>query len=91
MWRDRALTALRELADLGDPFTADDLRDIVDEPDPRGHSNGPNNSIGSVFRQAHAEGWLEQTGQVVRSRAPRRKGGMIQVWVGVHQQQELFR
>lgn len=90
MWRDRALTTLRELADRAE-VTADDLREIVGEPDPNGNPNALNNTIGAVFRQAHAEGWLEPTGHVVRSRAARRRGGMIQVWRGVHQQQELFR
>jgi hypothetical protein len=82
-WSSEAWAVMRELARSGAPFSADDLRDRVWEPDPDHTPNGANNTIGSIFRQAAAQGLIELTGQVVKSRSPHRKGGMIQLWRGV--------
>jgi hypothetical protein len=84
-WRQRAWTVLLDLAASGDEFTADDVLDRAGHPDDRHEANGANSAIGSLFRRAHKERLIMPTGRVVRSRQPKRKGGMIQVWVGWHQ------
>ena len=43
-------------------------------------ANGRQSAIGSAFRGWAEDGLIVRTGRVVRSKAPRRKGGMIQVW-----------
>ncbi len=62
-------------------ITADDLTDNGRIAiDPSHAPNGKQSAIGSFFRQMGEEGILERTGRVVRSAAPKRKGGLIQVW-----------
>jgi hypothetical protein len=84
-WRDRASLALRDLAATGEPFTADDVLDRAGHPDDRHEANAANNAVGSLFRAAAAERIIMQTGAVVQSRQPHRKGGMIRVWIGWRQ------
>lgn len=81
-WSTDAWTAMRALAAEGTDFSADDLRDRVGEPDRDHTANGANNAIGSLFRQAAAEGLIVGTGRVVKSRSPHRKGGKIELWRG---------
>jgi hypothetical protein len=73
---------LRTLAESGENFTADDLLERVGHPDDAHGANGRNNAVGSLFRSARAEGLIESTGTIVKSRQPERKGGMVQVWRG---------
>jgi hypothetical protein len=63
--------------------TADDVTDCGKIAIDQGHSpNGKQSGIGSFFRQKVAEGILAPSGlPPVRSQAPKRKGGMIQVWL----------
>ena len=65
------------------PFTADDLTDngrVAIDPD---HSpNGKQSGIGSLIQWAARERLISWTGHVVKSQAPKRKGGMIRVWAG---------
>ena len=68
-----------DMVRCGDPFSADDLRDTVGEPDTSSAPNGKNNSIGSVFREYSAMGVIEAIG-VEKSTTPTRKGGMIRIW-----------
>ena len=63
-------------------FTADDLTDdgafTLD-----GGAHVPNagqNGIGAFIGSAHKRRLIQRTGSSVKSRAPHRKGGMIQIW-----------
>jgi len=78
-WTGRAERAIRELAELGTPFTADDLIRKVGLP-----SSGPNNNnaVGSVFSSAAKRGLIERTGHYRQSRRALAHGRMIAVWVG---------
>lgn len=62
--------------------TADDITDCGRITIDAAHSpNGKQSGIGSFFRQKVADGILVSSGlPPVRSKAPKRKGGMIQVW-----------
>lgn len=72
---------LAELLREARSFTADDLTDEGDLAlDPSHAPNGRQNGIGSFVRSARSRGLIEPTGAVVKSRAPRRKGGVIRVW-----------
>lgn len=72
---------LADLVRLGGEFTADDLTDegalVID---PAHQPNGKQNGIGALIRSWSTKGYIVSTGRVVPSRAPHRKGGMIQVW-----------
>jgi hypothetical protein len=74
---------LAELILDGDPFTADDVtyngRFALDQS----HSaNGAQSGIGAMFQRASRERLIEFTGDVVKSKAKHRKGGVIRVWRG---------
>jgi hypothetical protein len=61
--------------------TSDDVTDcgrIALDADHK--ANGKQSGIGSFFRTMAAQGVIVSTGQAVKSKAPKRKGGMIQVW-----------
>ena len=88
-WRQRAWTVLCDLAASGEEFTADDVLDRAGHPDERHQANARNSAIGALFRDAAKAGLIMQVGRTVRSRQPKRKGGMVQVWVGF-QQPTLF-
>jgi hypothetical protein len=74
--------AIQQLANEGDPFTADDVVALCGSPDDEHRPNGRNSSIGAAFRTARSQGVICQTGNYVRSTQPHRKGGAIAVWVG---------
>jgi hypothetical protein len=64
-------------------WTADDLTDDgAVTPDPDHAPNSANNGVGSYINGLSRRGLIAFTGQVVRSRAPHRKGGVIRVWTG---------
>lgn len=64
-------------------FTADDLTaDGIIAIDPSHRANGAQSGIGALFRWAAAERLIEWTGAVVKSKAPKRKGGAIRIWTG---------
>jgi len=67
----------------GHPFTADDVTDNGMITVGGGHDpNSKQSSIGSMF-QSHARlGHINFTGDVTKSTAKHRKGGMIRVWEG---------
>lgn len=65
------------------PFTADDLTDNGQIAiDPSHAANGAQSGIGSLIQWAARERLIEWTGAVVKSKAPKRKGGAIRVWSG---------
>ena len=62
-------------------LTADDITiDGLLAVDNSHAANGRQSAIGSAFRSWAQQGLIVRTGRVVRSKAPHRKGGMIQVW-----------
>ena len=70
-----------ELIADGAPFTADDLTDGGPLTLDSSHTpNAQQSGIGSMFSRASKAGRIEPTGNVVRSTAPHRKGGMIREW-----------
>ena len=71
------------LARTHKPFTADDIHDLVGSPDRTHQANAKNNMVGAAFRRARQRGLIEPTGIAVRSKQPHRKGGLIQEWIGV--------
>ncbi len=78
-WDTAARAAMRDLANSGRPFTADDFRRLMaDVPTPH-HPN----TIGSFFRTCKAEGLITTTENGRRSTAPSRRGALIHEWVGV--------
>jgi hypothetical protein len=68
---------------LGQPFTADDVTDNgAIAADAAHNPNSKQSSIGALF-QSHARlGHIAFTGDVVKSTAKHRKGGMIRIWEG---------
>jgi hypothetical protein len=78
-YKEEAMAEVRRLADTGEPFTSDDLHDVLDHPDLLHTPNARNNIIGQVFRQARALGLIEPVG-VTQSQQPHRKGGMVRIW-----------
>lgn len=89
-WHNRALTALRQLAVEAEAFTADDLLERVGHPDTGHSANGANNAIGAVFHEAKVRGIIEPTGTYRRSCQAKRKGGLVLVWRGRHDQGVLL-
>ena len=66
---------------VGEPFTADDVtKDGSIAVDPSRAQSGRQSSIGALFMEHSRAGHIEPTGEVIRSRAPSRKGGAIRVW-----------
>jgi len=64
-------------------FTADDLTlDGTDPLDPNHEPNAGQSGIGAYINQAHRRRLIEDTGHVVKSKAPHRKGGKNSVWKG---------
>ena len=64
-------------------FTADDLTDNGNLTfDVTHRANARNNGIGAYVNGAAQRGLIAWTGAVVRSQAPKRKGGAIRVWHG---------
>jgi len=76
-WRDEAEGIIRYLASTGQPFTADDLRDMgLAEPD---HPN----RFGALFNaMAHDE--IIRCVGYAKARKVSRKGGRILVWQGAN-------
>jgi hypothetical protein len=75
-WLSCAETAISYFAGLGQPFTADDVRSLVPEPDEP-------NRWGGVFRRAYSAGVIEPTGSARPSSTGSRRGGLLREWRGV--------
>lgn len=79
----------------GVEFSADDVTAAGTLAlDPSHAPNAGQNGIGSIFNDLARRQLIEFTGRIVRSTAPRRKGGAIRVWrptpEGVRWAQELI-
>ena len=73
-WRPKAEGALRQLISSGHPFTADDLRALVDE------SPHHPNQVGSLFNTAARRGEIRKVGYQ-QSSVRSRQAGTHAVWV----------
>jgi hypothetical protein len=72
-WRDWALREIGILASNGHEFTADEVRQVVGEPDVA-------NRWGGVFLAARRAGLIEPTGSVRPSTTATRHGSLVRVW-----------
>lgn len=79
-WREEAWEKLKELIAQGGEFSADDLLDCLDHPDPEHQANSSNSRIGPLFLKAQRAGLIEATGRSVMSQQSSRHAGRIQVW-----------
>lgn len=78
-WRPKAEAALDQLIRAESPFTADDLRALVDEPP--GHPN----QIGALFLAASRRGEIRKLGYQ-QSRVKSRQAGSLALWIAAEQQ-----
>lgn len=77
-WRVHAMEALRDLAALGEPFTADDVVGKVGLPD---SGTNRNNAVGALFSAAAREGLIVRVG----FRNTKRVAGharVVSIWAG---------
>jgi hypothetical protein len=74
-WTEDALDAIRVLASIGEPFSADDLREL--------HRPAPEGSmVGAVFKEARRLRIIRKH-RPICSTAASRNGALIWQWVGV--------
>lgn len=74
-WKALALATIQVLANAGDPFTAEDIREIVS--DPPGHPN----AMGALFQAASRQGLIRFVGYRKATRQSLH-AHPIGVWVG---------
>lgn len=72
-WRKAALREIQIMAGNGLEFTADDIREVIGEPD---HPN----RWGGVWLAARRAGLIEPTGAVRPSTTTSRHGSLVRVW-----------
>lgn len=77
-WRPKAEAALDQLIRSGSPFTADDLRALVDEP-----PDHPN-QVGALIMGASRRGEIRKLGYR-QSRVKSRQAGSLALWVAADQ------
>lgn len=73
-WKEAAAEAVRLLAHSGVPFTAEEVREIVGDPE-------RTNAMGAVFLVASQAGLIEPCGYRIPSRASRH-ANRLRVWKG---------
>lgn len=73
-WKPKAEGALRQLILSRRPFTADDLRSLVDEKP--GHPN----QIGALFMTAARRGEIQKIGNM-QAHSTSRRAGNLAVWI----------
>lgn len=76
-WAHAAEQAMRHLAATGDPFSADDLRNLLGE----GEQPSNPNSIGGLFMSWSRQGLIQRAGEGT-STMPKRNGGHRYLWRG---------
>lgn len=77
-WHDAAESAMKFLADKGEPFSADDVHDLLAEC---GEPPTPN-AYGGLFMSWSRQGLIKRTGGGT-SRGVKRNGGYRHEWKGV--------
>ena len=73
---------LLEFIASGEEFSADDVTDLGKYHLGDVSPNGPQSSIGTLFRTYSRRGLIEPVGWA-SSRSPRRRGGGLRTWRGV--------
>lgn|GEM_PF-4133388 len=81
LWRMAARDRMKELAESGTSFTADDITDVCGLPPVTGSPN----AVGGLFIVASRAGLIEAVG-VSRSRRPSRHAGLQRCWKGTTSQ-----
>lgn len=77
-WHDAAETAMKLLAESKEPFSADNLRELLAAVEDPPHKN----AIGGLFLSWSKQGLIRRVGGG-RSTAAKRNGGHRHEWVGV--------
>lgn len=76
------LESLREafdaFVDAGEPFTADDVRDLADDPE----LHHPN-VLSALFSQGARQGRIRPVGDPIRTPRRCRHGGLVRLWQAV--------
>ena len=77
-------SVIRRIAKVGlsvNEFSADDITNDGDWAlDPAHGANGRQSAISTTFQGLSKQGNIVWTGEVVKSRSPHRRGGIIRVW-----------
>lgn len=74
-WKANAWDAICALATLGDPFTSEQVRAIVGDPDKP-------NAMGALFLRASKAGIIHRTGRVRRATRPSLHATDLPEWEG---------
>lgn len=83
-WLAWAAHHLLALAATGDPFTADDIIEVLEAEDIHTHNLS---ALGPVIQRAARQHIIKRTGRYVPSRIRRRHRDLVE-WVGVQQEQQ---
>ena len=81
-WRELARDALEYLADVGRPFTSEDLVALVGLPHPHATEANRNNAVGGLIAGAARRGRIRRVGHVNARRTPSHAASLA-VWEGV--------
>jgi hypothetical protein len=79
-WRARAWLAMHELAADGEPFTSEDLVELVGLPR-RVEGANTNNAVGAIFSAASRRRLIERVG-IRNARRPALHAAALTVWKG---------
>jgi hypothetical protein len=79
-WRARAWLAMDELAQDGEPFTSEDLVDLVGLPS-RVEGANTNNAVGAIFAAAARRRLIERVG-IRNAQRPALHAAALTVWKG---------
>ncbi len=81
-WTQLARAAVEWLAARPDPFTSEDVIDIVGVPRPDAGANR-NNAVGAVMSGCARAGIIRKTGQYVETRRPTSHARIVAQWEGI--------
>lgn len=80
-WTQLARSAVQALAARPDPFTSEDVIDLVGLPRPGSGANR-NNAVGAIMSGCARAGMIKKTGQYVETRRPTSHARIVAVWEG---------
>jgi hypothetical protein len=78
-WQDAAMQCLRALAATGEPFTADEVHDLMR---PYGVTTASENAMGAMFNKARREGVIVSDGMYRPSERRDAHRRMVRIWKG---------
>lgn len=80
-WKRRFERAAKLFADEGEPFTSEDIVDLVGLP--RGNINKDrNNAVGAMMNSLAKRRIIKKTGRHVLSKRPTSNGAELNEWIG---------